>query len=125
MLREAIARFYQRTQGLDLSWQNEVTITTGVIEGIAASIFGLIEPGDEVVVFQPLYDAYLPLIRRAGDMPRIVTLRPPLWSIDPGELRAAFTSKTRLVLLNTPMNPTAILSLRGAVGVSGETVRRV
>src|SRR5262245_3940398 len=74
VLREAIARFYQRTQGLDVSWEDEVTITTGAIEGIAASIFGLIEPGDEVVIFQPFYDAYLPLIRRAGGVPRIVTL---------------------------------------------------
>jgi lysyl-tRNA synthetase len=108
-LREAIARFYARTQGLALNWLDEVTITTGAIEGIAASIFGLIEPGDEVVVFQPVYDAYLPLIRRAGGVPRLVTLRPPNWVMDPDELRAAFTSKTRLVLLNTPMNPTAIL----------------
>ena len=81
-LREAIAGHYGRTQGLNLDWKTEVTITSGATEALAAAFFGLIQPGDEVIVFQPLYDAYLPLIRRAGGVPRLVKLSPPHWRFD-------------------------------------------
>ena len=104
-LREAVAGHYARSQGLDLDWQSEVTITSGATEALAAAFFGLIQPGDEVVVFQPLYDAYLPLIRRAGGVPRLVKLSPPHWRFDRAMLEAAFTAKTRFVVLNNPINP--------------------
>ncbi len=104
-LREAVAGHYARTQGLDLDWKSEVTITSGATEALAAAFFGLIQPGDEVVVFQPLYDAYLPLIRRAGGVPRLVKLSPPHWRFDRAMLEAAFTAKTRFVVLNNPINP--------------------
>lgn len=104
-LRQAVARHYQRTQGLELDWASEVTVTSGATEALAAAFLGLIQPGDEVVVFQPLYDAYLPLIRRAGGIPRLVKLSPPHWRFDRAMLEAAFGPKTRFVVLNNPINP--------------------
>ncbi|MET3527014.1 aminotransferase [Phenylobacterium koreense] len=104
-LRQAVAAHYARTQGLDLDWRSEVTVTSGATEALAAAFLGLIQPGDEVVVFQPLYDAYLPLIRRAGGVPRLVTLAPPRWRFDRAMLEATFGPKTRFVVLNNPINP--------------------
>jgi aspartate/methionine/tyrosine aminotransferase len=105
-LRAAVARHYERTQGVTLDWKTEVTVTSGATEALAAAFLGLIQPGDEVVVFQPLYDAYLPLIRRAGGVPRLVKLAPPDWRFTREMLAAAFTPKTRFVVLNNPINPT-------------------
>lgn len=105
-LRQAVAGHYERTQGLDLDWSGEVTVTSGATEALAAAFLALIEPGDEVVVFQPFYDAYLPLIRRAGGTPRLVNLKPPHWRFDRTMLEEAFGPKTRLVVLNNPINPT-------------------
>ena len=108
-LRQAVAAHYGRTQGLDLDWASEVTITSGATEALAVSFLGLIEPGDEVIVFQPFYDSYLPVIRRAGGVPRLVTLKPPHWRFDRAMLEAAFSPRTRLVVLNNPMNPTGVV----------------
>jgi aspartate/methionine/tyrosine aminotransferase len=108
-LRQAVAAHYARTQGLDLDGATEVTITSGATEALAAAFLGLIEPGDEVVVFQPVYDAYLPLIRRAGGVPRLVSLKPPHWRFDRAMLETAFTPRTRMVVLNNPMNPTGVV----------------
>ena len=108
-LRQAVAAHYGRTQGLDLDWASEVTITSGATEALAVSFLGLIEPGDEVIVFQPIYDSYLPVIRRAGGVPKLVTLKPPHWRFDRAMLEAAFSDKTRMVVLNNPMNPTGIV----------------
>jgi aspartate/methionine/tyrosine aminotransferase len=108
-LRQAVAAHYARHQGLDLDWQTEVTVTSGATEALAAAFFGLIEPGDEVVVFQPFYDAYLPLIRRAGGTPKLVPLQPPHWRFDRAMLEAAFTERTRYVVLNNPINPAGVV----------------
>lgn len=108
-LRRAVADHYNATQGLDLDWAGEVTITSGATEALAVSFLGLIEPGDEVIVFQPFYDSYLPVIRRAGGVPRLVTLKPPHWRFDRAMLEAAFSPRTRLVVLNNPMNPTGVV----------------
>jgi N-succinyldiaminopimelate aminotransferase len=104
-LRQAVAHHDRRFYGLDVDWQNEVMVTSGATEALAAALFGLITPGDEVVVLEPLYDSYLPIIRRAGGVPRIVRLAPPDWSLPQAALEAAFTAKTRLMILNSPMNP--------------------
>jgi aspartate/methionine/tyrosine aminotransferase len=106
-LREAVAAHYARFQGLDLAWRQEITITSGATEALACAFLALIEPGDEVVVFAPTYDAYLPMIRRAGGVPRVVRLAPPHWRFDRAMLEAAFNERTRLVVLNNPLNPTA------------------
>src|SRR5438552_10322433 len=89
-LREAVARHYARFQGLDLDWRTEVTVTSGATEALAASFLALVEPGDEVVVFAPFYDSYLPMIRRAGGTARIVRLQPPHFRFDRADLAAAF-----------------------------------
>ena len=104
-LRQAVAAHYQRTQGLDLDWRSEVTVTSGATEALAAAFLALVEPGDEVVVFQPVYDAYLPLIRRAGGVPKLVRLSPPHWLFDRAMIEAQLSEKTRLVVLNNPLNP--------------------
>lgn len=104
-LRQAVAAHYQRTQGLDLDWKTEVTVTSGATEALAAAFLALVEPGDEVVVFQPVYDAYLPLIRRAGGVPKLVRLSPPHWRFDRAMVEAQLSEKTRLIVLNNPLNP--------------------
>jgi aspartate/methionine/tyrosine aminotransferase len=104
-LRQAIAAHDRRFYGLDLDWPGEVMVTSGATEALAACLFGLIEPGDEVVLIEPLYDSYLPIIRRAGGVPRLVRVAPPHWTLPRDELAAAFSGRTKLLLLNTPMNP--------------------
>ncbi|PVX31022.1 aminotransferase [Sphingomonas pokkalii] len=108
-LRQAVADHYARHQGLNLTVE-EVIVTSGATEALAAALLALIEPGDEVVCFQPLYDAYVPLIRRAGGVPRFVRLRPPEWRIERAALEAAVTPRTRLILLNNPLNPAATMT---------------
>jgi aspartate/methionine/tyrosine aminotransferase len=108
-LRRAAADHYARFQGLDLDWQTEVTVTSGATEALAAAFLSLVSPGDEVLLFQPLYDAYAPMVRRAGGVPRLATLAPPDWRITREMLEAAFTPKTRMVVLNNPVNPAAVI----------------
>jgi aspartate/methionine/tyrosine aminotransferase len=101
-----VAAHYRRRQGLDLDWKSEVTITSGATEALACAFLALIEPGDEVVLIQPVYDAYLPMVRRAGGVPRLVRLEPPAWRLERGALEAAFSPRTALAVLNNPLNPT-------------------
>jgi aspartate/methionine/tyrosine aminotransferase len=105
-LRQAVAVHNKRFYGLDVDWQQEVMVTSGATEALAACLFALIEPGDEVVVFEPLYDSYVPIIRRAGATPRFVRLEAPGWHIPEDALEQAFSDRTKLILFNTPMNPT-------------------
>ncbi|WP_176596759.1 MULTISPECIES: aminotransferase [Sphingobium] len=106
-LREAVAAHYARHQGIDLAPQ-EVIVTSGATEAIAASLLALVRPGDEVLVLAPLYDAYLPLIERAGGVARVLRLTPPDWRIGRAALEAAVTENTRFLLMNNPVNPTGI-----------------
>ena len=103
-LRESVARRYARVQGLTVSAE-DVMITSGATEALAGALLALIEPGDEVVLFQPLYDAYLPLVLRAGGVPRFVTLKPPHWDFSEDDLARAFSPRTKVVLFNNPLNP--------------------
>jgi N-succinyldiaminopimelate aminotransferase len=119
-LREAVARHYARYQGLDLDWKSEVTITSGATEALAASFLALISPGDEVVVFQPFYDSYLPMIRRAGGVPKLVRLSPPDFGLDRAALEAAFSERTRLVVLNNPLNPSATVASEADLALLAE-----
>jgi len=109
-LREAAAGHYARRQGLDLDWKSEITVTSGATEALACAFLGLIEPGDEVVVFQPFYDSYLPMIRRAGGVPKLLRLEPPHWRFDRAMLESVFSERTALVVLNNPLNPTATVA---------------
>lgn len=104
-LRQAIAQHYRHWQGLEFDPEAEVMVTSGATEALAGSLLALIEPGDEVVLFQPLYDAYVPLVRRAGGVPRFVRLEPPYWRFTEEMLERAFSPKTKVVLLNNPLNP--------------------
>ncbi|HUO23764.1 MAG TPA: aminotransferase [Caulobacteraceae bacterium] len=107
-LRRAVAEHYGRIQGLELDGMSEVVVTSGATEALAAAIFAVVSPGDEVLMFQPVYDAYLPLVRQAGGVPRLARLQPPHWRITPELLEQAFTHRTRVVMLNNPLNPAAV-----------------
>ena len=104
-LRQAVARHQQRHYGIELDPDREVVVTTGATEGIAAALLGLVDPGDEVVVLEPYYDSYVAMIQMAGGVRRPVTLRAPDFRLDADALRAAVTRRTRLLLLNSPHNP--------------------
>ncbi|MDF7775660.1 aminotransferase [Sphingomonas sp. AOB5] len=108
-LRRAVADHYARHQGLNLS-PEEVIVTSGATEALAVSFLALIEPGDEVICLQPLYDAYAPLIERAGGVPRYARLEPPHWDIDRASLEALVTPKTRFLLICNPINPAASMA---------------
>jgi N-succinyldiaminopimelate aminotransferase len=111
-LRQAIARHQRRHYGIELDPDREVVVTTGCTEAVAAALLGLVDPGDEVVVLEPYYDSYVAMIQMAGGVRRPVTLRAPDFRLDVDELRAAVTSRTRFVLLNSPHNPTgSVLSM--------------
>jgi len=101
-LRRAIAADWARTWGREIDPETEVTVASGATEVLADALLALIDPGDEVIVFEPFYDAYVPMIGIA----RPVTLHPPDWAFDPDELAAAFGPRARAILINTPHNPT-------------------
>jgi N-succinyldiaminopimelate aminotransferase len=122
-LRAAVAAHYARHQGLALS-PEQVIVTSGATEALAVSLMALIEPGDEVVLFQPLYDAYLPLVLRAGGVPRLVRLTPPGWRITEDALAEAFSDRTRLVLFNNPHNPTARVFDRDELALLADAAAR-
>jgi aspartate/methionine/tyrosine aminotransferase len=105
-LRQIIADRFATMHGVAVDADAEVTITSGATEALFDTILALVDPGDEVVVFEPFYDSYLPAIEMAGGRAKVVTLRPPRWDFDPAQLAAAFSARTKLVILNTPHNPT-------------------
>jgi len=105
-LRRAVADSNHRFYGIAVEPNSGVLVTSGATEALADCLMALINPGDEVVLLEPLYDCYLPLVLRAGGIPKFVRLDPPHWELNEDRLRSAFSSKTKLVLLNNPMNPT-------------------
>ena len=105
-LRDAIARKFERTQGISVDPEREITVTCGSTEAMMATMMGLINPGDEVVIFEPHYENYGPDAILSGATPRFVQLQPPDWNFDRDELKRAFGPKTKAIILNTPNNPT-------------------
>ncbi len=105
-LREAVAEANARDYGLAVDPASEVVVTSGATEAITACLAALLDPGDEVVLIEPLFDTYLPVVRMLGAVPRLVRLEPPDWALPRAELAAAFGPRTKAILLNTPMNPT-------------------
>jgi N-succinyldiaminopimelate aminotransferase len=105
-LRAAVAVHQQDWYGLTVAPADEVLVTAGATEAIAAALLALCEPGDEVVMFEPSYDSYAACVSMAGAVPRLVRLHPPDWTYDHAALASAIGPRTRLVLLNSPHNPT-------------------
>lgn len=128
-LRSAIAAHAKRFYGQELDATTQVGVTSGATEAIFAAVQAFTNPGDEVVLFEPFYDSYLASAQMAGAVPRFVRLRTPdaahaQWWFDDAELEAAFTLKTRLVIVNTPNNPTGKLFTREELMKIGELTRR-
>ena len=119
-LRRRSPRHQWRHYGLELDPEREVVVTTGATEGIAAALLGLVDPGDEVVVLEPYYDSYVAMIAFAGGVRRPVTLRAPDFRLDVDELRAAVTGRTRVLLVNTPHNPTGTVLTRAELEAIAE-----
>jgi aspartate/methionine/tyrosine aminotransferase len=137
-LRRAIADKYQRTYGLKVDPETQVCVTCGSTEAMMASILGLVNPGDEIIVFEPYYENYAPDALIAGASLRYVPLHYPDWSFDEGELTAAFNDNTQGIILNSPNNPTGkvfsleelkvisrLCNLRGAVAYSDEIYEHI
>src|SRR5271170_814811 len=104
--RDAIAAKYRKWYGLDYNPEREITVCCGSTEGMIASMLATTNPGDEVVVFEPYYENYGPDTFLCSAQRKLVSLRPPDWTFDPDELRRAFSSKTKAIILNSPNNPT-------------------
>lgn len=111
-LNFALAERFRKDTGREIDANANITVTSGCTEAIAATMLGLINPGDEVVVFEPYYDSYPACLSMAGAVPKFVTLRPPTFEVDETALRSAFSDKTRAVLINTPHNPTGKIFTR-------------
>ena len=116
-LLEAIAAHQERFYGLSIEARDQVLVTVGATEAIAVAMLALVQPGDEVVTFEPYYDSYAATIALAGGVRRTSALRFPDFELDEGSLRATFTERTRLVLLNTPHNPTGKVFTRAELDV--------
>jgi len=122
-LRQAIAEHQRRFYGLGFDPDSEVLVTAGATEAVAAALLALVEPGDEVVAFEPYYDSYAACVALAGGIRVPVTLRPPDFRPDIGALRAAITPRTRLILLNSPHNPTGSVFSRGELAAIAALAR--
>lgn len=122
-LVHAVSDYYRKIYGLDYDPMDEVVIFSGATEGIAASLLGILNPGDEVILFEPFYDSYPPCLALAGAVPRFVTLRFPDFRLDPDDLWARITPKTRMIVLNTPMNPTGKVFDAGELETIAEVCR--
>ncbi len=105
-LRDAIARKFASTQGVEVDPEREITVCCGSTEAMMSAMMAVINPGDEVIVFEPFYENYGPDAILSGASPRFVTLQPPDWNFDPAALTKAVTPRTKAIILNTPNNPT-------------------
>jgi N-succinyldiaminopimelate aminotransferase len=104
-LRQALAAHAKRFYDLTYDWRSEVVVTSGGTEALTASIMGLVNPGDEVILFEPAYDSYKPIVEAVGGVAKPIRLAAPNWTLTAQALAAAFSTKTKAVLLNSPMNP--------------------
>jgi aspartate/methionine/tyrosine aminotransferase len=123
VLREAVAAHAARFYGQEVDPATDVSITSGVTEAIQAALFSVVDPGDEVIVFEPFYDCYVPCIQMAGGTPVVVTLHSPSFRFDPQELRGAFSARTKALVLNTPHNPTGTVFSTGELMLIAELCR--
>ena len=121
---EAIAHHAERFYGQRLDPATQVVVTSGATEAVFAAVLSLTDPGDEAIVFQPVYDTYVPNMVMAGVTPRYVTLRGAEWTFDPDELARAFTQRTRIIIVNTPHNPTGKVYSRDELSVIAELCQK-
>jgi aspartate/methionine/tyrosine aminotransferase len=119
-LRLAISAKYRRWYELDVDPEREITVTCGATEAMAAVFLALIDPGDEVIIFEPWYENYGPDAILAGAVPRYIPLRTPDWKFDPDELRRAFNANTKAIIVNTPHNPTGRVFTREEIALIAE-----
>jgi len=122
--RRAIAERFEKDSGLAIDPEREITVCCGSTEAMIASLLAVVNPGEEVVVFEPFYENYGPDAVICGAVPRYVKLHPPDWTFDPQELAAAFTGRTRAYILNTPNNPTGKVFTREELETIAVQVRR-
>ncbi len=122
--RRAVAGRFLRDTGMEVDPEREMTVCCGATETMIASLLAIIDPGDEIVVFEPFYENYGPDAIICGAQTRYVQLRPPDWTFDPQELAAAFTDRTRAIIVNTPNNPTGKVFTREELEVIAEQCRR-
>jgi len=118
-LRHAIAAKYHRTYGMEYDPEREITVCCGATEGMIAALMAVVDPLDEVVLFEPFYENYGPDAALCGAVPRYVELRAPGWTFDPDELRRAFSPRTKAIILNTPNNPTGKVFTRDELELIG------
>jgi aminotransferase len=123
-LREGIAAEFQRRYGVTVDPDTEVTVCCGSTEATMAAMLAVIEPGDEVIVFEPFYENYGPDATIAGGIPRYVRLREPEWRVDPDELARAFSDRTKAIVINTPTNPTGKVFSRDELQVIADLCQR-
>ncbi|HWB20924.1 MAG TPA: aminotransferase class I/II-fold pyridoxal phosphate-dependent enzyme, partial [Phycisphaerales bacterium] len=123
-LNAAIADRFEKDSGLKIDADKHITVTSGCTEAIASSLIGLLNEGDEVLVFEPFYDSYRAALVMAGAVPKFVTLRPPDFAITKEQLEQAFTDKTKGVLVNTPHNPTGRVFTRAELELISEFAKR-
>ena len=123
-LREAIAREFERRYGLRVIPDEQITVCCGATEAMMSTMMALIDPGDEVIVFEPFYENYGPDAILSGATPRYVTLREPDWTFDPDELAAAFNARTKAIIINTPNNPTGKVFAREELETIGALCRK-
>lgn len=123
-LRQAVANANGRFYGLDVDWASEVVVTSGATEAITACLMAVLNPGDEVVLIEPLYDTYLPVVRMLGAIPKLVRLEPPDWALPHAALADAFGQATKAILLNSPMNPCGKVFTADELGFVAELVLR-
>lgn len=123
-LRQAVADANRRFHGLEVDPASEVVVTSGATEAITACLMAVLNPGDECVLIEPLYDTYLPVVRMLGAVPKLVRLSPPKWELPRAELAASFGPKTKAILLNTPMNPAGKVFTAAELAFVADLVRR-
>jgi len=122
--RDALARKYSPLLGWDINPETEITVTCGATEAMIATMMALLNPGDEVIVFEPFYENYGPDCMLSGAIPRYVTMHPPDWYFSPADLEAAFNEKTRAIIVNTPNNPTGKVFNAGELETIAQLCRR-
>ncbi|HKT10920.1 MAG TPA: aminotransferase class I/II-fold pyridoxal phosphate-dependent enzyme [Terriglobia bacterium] len=122
--RRAIAERFEKDSGLAIDPEREITVCCGATEAMIASLLAIVDPGEEVVVFEPFYENYGPDAIISGAVPRFVPLRPPHWTFDPEELASAFNERTRALILNTPNNPTGKVSTQEELETIAGIVKR-